>query len=166
MALRVYICIAEYHIGRKHLEHLPHDIGLKQNYTSRMQASGEQRRVLHRRPRICMPDHYVCTSRVYICIAEYRIGRNFVVVEIIIEHISRYKLKNKRKYIVHTVTGELVPRTGIQLVACACPGHQEWDEDLVTACSVPVAELKTVFSYLMRGGFDNFRNLFLFLSDT
>ncbi|CAI8000055.1 Uncharacterized protein MJ0908 [Geodia barretti] len=48
----------------------------------------------------------------------------------------------------------------------ACPGHQEWDEDLVTACSVPVAELETVFSYLMRGGIDNFRNLFLFLSDT
>ena len=27
--------------------------------TSRMQASGERRRVLHRRPRICMPKH--CT---------------------------------------------------------------------------------------------------------
>ena len=53
---------------------------------------------------------------------------------------------------------------GIPLVAC--PGHQEWDEDLVTACSVPVAELETVFSYLMRGGIANFRNLFLFLSDT
>ena len=53
---------------------------------------------------------------------------------------------------------------GIPLIAC--PGHQEWDEDLVTACSVPVAELETVFSYLMRGGIDNFRNLFLFLSDT
>ena len=39
---------------------------------------------------------------------------------------------------------------GIPLIAC--PGHQEWDEDLVTACSVPVAELETVFSYLMRGG--------------
>ena len=53
---------------------------------------------------------------------------------------------------------------GIPLIAC--PGHQEWDEDLVTACSVPVAELETVFAYLMRGGIDNFRNLFLFLSDT
>ena len=53
---------------------------------------------------------------------------------------------------------------GIPLIAC--PGHQEWDEDLVTACSVPVAELETVFSYLMRGGIPNFRNLFLFLSDT
>ena len=53
---------------------------------------------------------------------------------------------------------------GIPLIAC--PGHQEWDEDLVTACSVPVAELETAFSYLMRGGIDNFRNLFLFLSDT
>ena len=53
---------------------------------------------------------------------------------------------------------------GIPLIAC--PGHQEWDEDLVTACSVPVAELETVFSYLMRGGIANFRNLFLFLSDT
>ena len=53
---------------------------------------------------------------------------------------------------------------GIPLIAC--PGHQEWDEDLVTACSVPVAELETTFSYLMRGGIDNFRNLFLFLSDT
>ena len=31
---------------------------------------------------------------------------------------------------------------------------------------MPVAELETVFSYLMRGGIDNFRNLFLFLSDT
>ncbi len=48
----------------------------------------------------------------------------------------------------------------------ACPGHQEWDEDLVAACSVPVAELETVFSYLMRGGIVNFHNLFLFLSDT
>ncbi len=53
---------------------------------------------------------------------------------------------------------------GIPLIAC--PGHQEWDEDLVTACSVPVAELETVFAYLMRGGIENFRNLFLFLSDT
>jgi cobaltochelatase CobN len=53
---------------------------------------------------------------------------------------------------------------GIPLIAC--PGHQEWDEDLVTACSVPVAELETVFSYLMRGGVQNFQNLFLFLSDT
>ena len=53
---------------------------------------------------------------------------------------------------------------GIPLIAC--PGHQEWDEDLVTACSVPVAELETVFSYLIRGGIPNFRNLFLFLSDT
>ena len=48
----------------------------------------------------------------------------------------------------------------------ACPGHQEWDEDLITACSAPVAELETVFAYLMRGGIPNFRNLFLFLSDT
>ena len=53
---------------------------------------------------------------------------------------------------------------GIPLIAC--PGHQEWDEDLITACSVPVAELETTFAYLMRGGIDNFRNLFLFLSDT
>ena len=29
-----------------------------------------------------------------------------------------------------------------------------------------MAELETVFSYLMRGGIANFRNLFLFLSDT
>ena len=48
----------------------------------------------------------------------------------------------------------------------ACPGHQEWDEDLIAACSAPVAELETVFAYLMRGGIPNFRNLFLFLSDT
>lgn len=48
----------------------------------------------------------------------------------------------------------------------ACPGHQEWDEDLVTACTAPVAEVETVFSYLMRGGVINFRNLFLFLADT
>lgn len=53
---------------------------------------------------------------------------------------------------------------GIPLIAC--PGHQEWDEDLITACSVPPAELETVFSYLMRGGVPNFQNLFLFLSDT
>ena len=53
---------------------------------------------------------------------------------------------------------------GIPLIAC--PGHQEWDEDLITACSVPVAELETVFSYLIRGGIQNFQNLFLFLSDT
>ena len=53
---------------------------------------------------------------------------------------------------------------GIPLIAC--PGHQEWDEDLVTACTAPVAEVETVFSYLMRGGVLNFRNLFLFLADT
>ena len=53
---------------------------------------------------------------------------------------------------------------GIPLIAC--PGHQEWDEDLVTACTVPVAEVETVFSYLMQGGVQNFQNLFLFLSDT
>ena len=47
----------------------------------------------------------------------------------------------------------------------ACPGHQEWDEDLITACSAPVAEVETVFSYLMQGGVQNFQNLFLFLSD-
>jgi len=70
---------------------------------------------------------------------------------------------------------QAMPRTFDSLVALchsqgipliACPGHQEWDEDLVTACSVPVVELETVFSYLMRGGIQNFRNLFLFLSDT
>ena len=48
----------------------------------------------------------------------------------------------------------------------ACPGHQEWDDDLVAACTAPVAEVETVFSYLMRGGVLNFRNLFLFLADT
>ena len=53
---------------------------------------------------------------------------------------------------------------GIPLIAC--PGHQEWDEDLVAACSVPVAEVETVFSYLMRGGIGNMQNLFLFLSDS
>ena len=53
---------------------------------------------------------------------------------------------------------------GIPLIAC--PGHQEWDEDLVTACTVPAVEVDTVFSYLMQGGAQNFRNLFLFLSDT
>ncbi len=55
-------------------------------------------------------------------------------------------------------------REGIPLIAC--PGHQEWDEDLVTACTVPVAEVETVFAYLMQGGVHNFQNLFLFLSDT
>ncbi len=53
---------------------------------------------------------------------------------------------------------------GIPLIAC--PGHQEWDEDLVAACSVPVAEVETVFGYLMRGGVRNTQNLFLFLSDS
>ena len=53
---------------------------------------------------------------------------------------------------------------GIPLIAC--PGHQEWDEDLVAACSVPVAEVETIFSYLMRGGIGNMQNLFLFLSDS
>ena len=53
---------------------------------------------------------------------------------------------------------------GVPLIAC--PGHQEWDEDLVTACTVSVAELEATFSYLMRGGVANFQNLFLFLSDT
>ena len=53
---------------------------------------------------------------------------------------------------------------GIPLIAC--PGHQEWDEDLVAACTVAVAEVETVFAYLMQGGVPNFQNLFLFLSDT
>ena len=53
---------------------------------------------------------------------------------------------------------------GIPIIAC--PGHQEWDEDLVTACTVPAVEVETVFSYLMQGGVRNFQNLFLFLSDT
>ena len=52
---------------------------------------------------------------------------------------------------------------GIPLIAC--PGHQEWDEDLVTACTAPAAEVETVFSYLMQGGVQNFQNLFLFLCD-
>ena len=55
-------------------------------------------------------------------------------------------------------------RAGIPLIAC--PGHQEWDEDLVAACTVAVAEVETVFAYLMQGGVPNFQNLFLFLSDT
>ena len=53
---------------------------------------------------------------------------------------------------------------GLPLIAC--PGHQEWDEDIVTACTVPVAEVETVFAYLMQGGIANFQNLLLFLSDT
>ena len=48
----------------------------------------------------------------------------------------------------------------------ACPGHTEWDEDLVAACSVPPIEVETVFSYLIQGGVDNLRNFFLFLSDS
>ena len=52
---------------------------------------------------------------------------------------------------------------GVPLIAC--PGHQEWDEDLVAACTTPVAEVDTVFSYLMQGGVQNFQNLLLFLSD-
>ena len=53
---------------------------------------------------------------------------------------------------------------GIPIIAC--PGHQEWDDDLITACTAPVAEVETVFAYLMQGGVQNFQNLFLFLSDT
>ena len=59
---------------------------------------------------------------------------------------------------------QLCHSLGVPLVAC--PGHQEWDEDLISACSVSVAEVDTVFAYLMRGGVANFRNLFVFLSDT
>ena len=33
---------------------------------------------------------------------------------------------------------------GIPLIAC--PGHQEWDEDLVTACTVPAVEVETLSS--------------------
>ena len=53
---------------------------------------------------------------------------------------------------------------GIPLIAC--PGHQEWDQELVTACNVPPSELDAVFTYLIRGGIPNFQNLFLFLSDS
>ena len=59
---------------------------------------------------------------------------------------------------------QLCHTLGVPLVAC--PGHQEWDEDLISACSVSVAEVDTVFAYLMRGGVDNIRNLFVFLSDS
>ena len=52
---------------------------------------------------------------------------------------------------------ELCHSNGIPLIAC--PGHQEWDEDLVYACSAPVAEIETVFAYLMRGGVQNTQNL-------
>ena len=48
----------------------------------------------------------------------------------------------------------------------ACPGHQEWDQELVTACNVPPSEVDAVFSYLITGGVGNFQNLFLFLSDS
>ena len=48
----------------------------------------------------------------------------------------------------------------------ACPGHQEWDQELVTACNVPPSEVDAVFSYLITGGVANFQNLFLFLSDS
>ncbi|MBT98854.1 MAG: cobaltochelatase subunit CobN, partial [Dehalococcoidia bacterium] len=53
---------------------------------------------------------------------------------------------------------------GIPLIAC--PGHQEWDQELVTACNVPPSEVDNVFSYLIRGGVPNFQNLLLFLSDS
>ena len=53
---------------------------------------------------------------------------------------------------------------GIPLIAC--PGHEEWDQDLVAACTTPPAEVDAVFSYLIRGGVQNFQNLFLFLSDS
>ena len=47
----------------------------------------------------------------------------------------------------------------------ACPGHQEWDQDLIGACTASVSEVETVFGYLMHGGMNNLRNMFLFLSD-
>ena len=48
----------------------------------------------------------------------------------------------------------------------ACPGHEEWDEELIAAYNVPPSELDAVFSYMIRGGVPNFQNLFLFLSDS
>ena len=59
---------------------------------------------------------------------------------------------------------QLCRSRGVPLIAC--PGHQEWDEDLVAACSAPASEVDSVFSYLMQGGVENLRNLFLFLSDS
>ena len=59
---------------------------------------------------------------------------------------------------------DLCRSRGIPIIAC--PGHQEWDDDMVAACSVPASEVETVFSYMMHGGVQNFRNLLLFLSDT
>ncbi len=59
---------------------------------------------------------------------------------------------------------QLCRSRGVPLIAC--PGHQEWDEDLVAACSAPAPEVDSVFSYLMQGGVENLRNLFLFLSDS
>lgn len=47
----------------------------------------------------------------------------------------------------------------------ACPGHQEWDQDLINACTAAVSEVETVFAYMMHGGTDNLKNMFLFLSD-
>ena len=47
----------------------------------------------------------------------------------------------------------------------ACPGHQEWDQDLIGACTASVSEVETVFGYLMHGGRNNHKNMFLFLSD-
>ena len=47
----------------------------------------------------------------------------------------------------------------------ACPGHQEWDQDLIGACTASVSEVETVFGYLMHGGRNNLKNMFLFLSD-
>ena len=55
---------------------------------------------------------------------------------------------------------------GRRIPLIVCPGHEEWDQDLVAACTVPPAEVDTVFSYLIRGGVQNFQNLFLFLSDS
>ena len=54
----------------------------------------------------------------------------------------------------------------LEIPLVACPGHQEWDQDLIAACSVSVPEVDTVFAYLMRGGVSNFSNLFIFLSDS
>jgi len=50
---------------------------------------------------------------------------------------------------------------GIPLIAC--PAYPEWSEDLLKACSVPKEDVDLVFSYLIQGGLENFKNLLLFL---
>ncbi len=44
-----------------------------------------------------------------------------------------------------------------------CPGHEEWD-DVVLSSTVPAEDVRTAYSYILRGSIGNFRNLLAFLA--